>query len=308
MNTNSLVLHNLLLKSEYLKNADNRHTQIRPAIYFEGGGMRGIFGIGVAMGLEQAGLTNTFDAIVGGSAGACNAMYFAAGQSELASTVYLDDLTGVRFISWKRFSKIMDIDYLADEVFRHTKRLDVAKLKSSRARLLVTMTCAQTGTGIIVDVLECGDPIVALKASMAIPIFYGRCVDVNGRQFFDGEVSLPLAIEQVIETVLPTDLLVVLNRPLRRKSDRISFLASLVIKIVFANKAHLRQAMLRYPEISDKNIRIIETAVRRTIKNVNIDVICPKICPITILTRNRISLEKYLVHGIKMTQRFLRRP
>ena len=78
--------------------------------------MRGTYSMGALMALEEAGLGKAFDHVVGSSAGAINGAYLLAEQAKLAVTVYLDDISNKKFVDFWRLSKVVDIDYLVDEV------------------------------------------------------------------------------------------------------------------------------------------------------------------------------------------------
>src|SRR4051794_41350966 len=52
----------------------------RIALVVEGGGMRGAVSGGMALGLEELGLADAFDAAYGSSAGALNAMWLVSGR------------------------------------------------------------------------------------------------------------------------------------------------------------------------------------------------------------------------------------
>jgi len=82
----------------------------------EGGGMRGVVSGGALIAMERVGLTSVFDEVYGESAGAINACYFLAGNAAFGGRIYLEDLTSFRFINPLRRGKILDVDFLIDEV------------------------------------------------------------------------------------------------------------------------------------------------------------------------------------------------
>ena len=139
----------------------------------EGGGMRGVVSGGALIALEHVGLTSVFDEVYGESAGAINACYFLAGKAAFGGRIYLEDLTSLRFINPLRRGKILDVDFLIDEVMTRIKSLPVERVMQSRSRLFVSITNAADGTGRVVDVKKERPPLLALlKATAAIVPLY----------------------------------------------------------------------------------------------------------------------------------------
>jgi predicted patatin/cPLA2 family phospholipase len=211
---NTDVLKILLRKSKG-ERLPNRTTLI-----LDGGGMRGIFGMGACRGLEYLGLTSVFDDVVGVSAGAANGAFFIAQQAALACTVYTDDLTDKRFVNYWRLKKIVDIDYLADHVLRFVKRIDVQQIRASNIELWVAVTQMKTGRGELLKAKAYPDIIRCLKASMAMPILYNIPVTLGNKYYLDGLNSLDVPIKAAIEKLHPTDMLVILNRPLNYRKAK----------------------------------------------------------------------------------------
>jgi hypothetical protein len=109
-----------------------RTDDLRTALVVEGGGMRGAHTGGMVRGLEELGLRDSFDEIFGTSSGAYVAAAFATGQGIGAATIYADDLSGTRFIDYRRplagRGSLMHFDYLIDTVLATAKPLDFAAL------------------------------------------------------------------------------------------------------------------------------------------------------------------------------------
>lgn len=165
------------------------------------------------MALEEAGLSDAFDHVIGSSAGAINGAYFLAQQAKLAVTVYLDDISNKRFINFLRLKKTVDIDYLIDEVLKRHKALDVEKVRAARSLLHIILTDYEacqpftvTNRDIHVDLME------ALRATAAMPLLYNRSIQIGGRHYIDGGVSDLLPLHKAIELGC-TDILVVLTCP-----------------------------------------------------------------------------------------------
>jgi predicted patatin/cPLA2 family phospholipase len=182
-------------------------------LVIEGGGMRGVISAGALVALERLGLTAAFDAVLGESAGALNACYFLAGEAALGARIYLEDLQSLRFLNPLRRGRILDVDFLVDEVMTRIKPLTAGRVLRSRSRLLVPLTNTLDGTGRIVDVKADGLPLLPLlKATAAIVPLYNGSVVLEGVPYADGGIACPLPVSAAIERGC-THVLVLLTRP-----------------------------------------------------------------------------------------------
>src|SRR5947208_11439555 len=107
-----------LLKERVRRAKQNAEIQDgrKVGLIVEGGAMRGVISCAALMALEELGMTEVFDEVYGGSAGAVNAAYFLAGQAAYATTLYYQKINNTRFLRrfWHR--KIVDIDDLFDSI------------------------------------------------------------------------------------------------------------------------------------------------------------------------------------------------
>jgi|GEM_PF-955736 len=96
----------------------NRSDDHRVALVVEGGGMRGVISGGMLLALEQLGMRDCFDFVVGTSAGAICAAFFTTGRATEGSVIYYTALNNAPFLNRRRMFKLqpaMDLDYLIDE-------------------------------------------------------------------------------------------------------------------------------------------------------------------------------------------------
>ena len=175
--------------------------------------MRGVISGGALIALERLGLTSAFDEVYGESAGAINACYFLAGATAFGGRIYREDLTSLRFINPVRRGKILDMDFLVDEVMTRIKPLPVERVMHSRSRLFVSITNARDGTGRVVDVKkETPRLLTLLKATAAIIPLYNHSVFLEGVPYVDGGITDPIPVTNAIRSGC-THILVVLTRP-----------------------------------------------------------------------------------------------
>jgi len=228
---NLTIIKRILYKTQLLKAHNPNHKLIKLLLLIDSGGMRGIVSMGNCLGLEKLELTEVFDDIVTISAGTANGGFFLAKQSALACTVYTDDLVDRRFINPLRFWKVTDIDYVNDIVFRHVKKLDTEAIRKSRPNFFACVTRVDDGNGEFMDVKKQVDIISVIKASMAMLVLYNKPIKIGNNYYVDGLTSMGLPIDEIIDQFSPTDILVLLNRPLGYCRPKLSVIEKSISKL-----------------------------------------------------------------------------
>ena len=102
--------------------------------------------------------------------------------------------------------------FLTEEVFRKEVNLDM--VRAYPGDFVVGVTDWESGKGELIDVKSATpDPIVAVCASMAMPVLYRIPVFVNGRRKYDGAVAIPFPAMELIDQWNLDGLIVFANRP-----------------------------------------------------------------------------------------------
>src|SRR5947209_12381435 len=120
-----------------------RDDSAKVALAIEGGGMRGAISAAMCTQLDDAGFSDAFDVVYGGSSGAVNATYFVAQQCWYPLSIYFDDLATNDFVKFSRAlsgSSILNLDYVFDQVFRSAKVLDYQAAIESPVSLVISVT------------------------------------------------------------------------------------------------------------------------------------------------------------------------
>jgi predicted patatin/cPLA2 family phospholipase len=168
------------------------------ALSVEGGAMRGVISAGMVSALEHLGLTHTFDAAYGSSAGAINAAYFLAGQASLGTTIYYEDINNRDFIDllrplWGR--PIVNLGFFIDDVAVRRKRLDVDRVLGSSTPLAVLATDVDTrGRDILRGFDDGRGLLAALRAGATMPVFAGDPWMYGGRRYLDASLTEPVPV------------------------------------------------------------------------------------------------------------------
>jgi predicted patatin/cPLA2 family phospholipase len=156
------------------------------ACVVQGGGMRGTYSIAALAEFERLGYTNRFSTVYGASAGALNGAYFLAGQAAEGVGIYVDHLSTGRFINFAR-RRVIDIDYLIDDVLTLRVPLNQEAVLASRTDLLVYLTNAVTGGVERFSMRDRQAPLMELlRATAALPLVYGKEVTINSTKYVDG--------------------------------------------------------------------------------------------------------------------------
>ena len=170
--------------------------------------MSGVFGAGVVTELEAADVYDKIEAIYACSAGAFNAAYFLARDSELGSSIYWEDLTYGRFVNFKRILQRkpngVDINYLMD-VSQTTKRLNVEAIQKQPIPFFVKLLNNETGEVKYHNGKE--ETYSKLKSATSIFPFYWN----NGQSFIDAGIREPIGLEYLIKQHPESRIVVVIN-------------------------------------------------------------------------------------------------
>jgi predicted patatin/cPLA2 family phospholipase len=159
--------------------------------------MRGVVSAGMVTGLEQLGLTQTFDVVYGTSAGALNGAYFLAGQAAYGTTIYYENINNAHFIDFRRAlsgKPPVSLEYLFDTILPSVKKLDWEKVIHSPIPLKVVASCVKERCAKVFDNFESRDDLFqALKGSARMPAITGPPVEFRGDMLLDGSVyeSIP---------------------------------------------------------------------------------------------------------------------
>jgi predicted patatin/cPLA2 family phospholipase len=204
-----VLLGNLQRRAYEIRAA--KQSEIVTGLVVQGGGSRGIYSMGALQELQECGLANAFDHVFGASAGALNASCLLSGQTEEAVDSYLNDMTTSRFVNWLRFRKIVDVDFLVDQIMTARRGLCVDRILKSPSTLHVVLTDALTRRAhMVTNRDDQVDWVEVLRATMALPWLYGRAVPLNGRTYLDGCLVEPVPLLRALAAGC-TDILVVLT-------------------------------------------------------------------------------------------------
>jgi predicted patatin/cPLA2 family phospholipase len=216
------------MRSTFAENIRIRDTEIKAGkksdivtgLVVQGGGMRGIYSMAALYPFEELGMRHAFDHIVAASAGAINGIYLISGQAKDGVTSYSHEISNHKFVNFFRFWKIVNIDFLVDDVVKGPRELKYKEAQNAFTTVHAILTDYETSEAKIVTNKDKNiDLAEVIRATSAMPILYNRVVNVNGRGYIDGGLREAVPLLRAIEMGC-TDILVVLTRPpdFRRKA------------------------------------------------------------------------------------------
>ena len=236
--------------------------------------MRGVLSAGSLLAMDLMGFRSCFDEVYATSAGGVNAAYFLSGQGILGITVYFDSISNRRFINPWRVLKMVDVDFVYDDIVTHVKPLDEAAVRRSPTKFLLSMTDAHSGRSVLFDVRATPEPIPRmLKASSALPVLYNKVVSLTGGEYVDGGVSDAMPVRQAIKAGC-TDILVLATK-LSRHTSQPSLFHEAMIRVRmgrrYPNLVHAHQES--FATANDNRCLAVGAS---SVPGVNVAAICPE--------------------------------
>lgn len=172
---------------------------MKVGLVLEGGGMRGLYTVGVLDALMERAVQP--DYVIGVSAGAGNGISFVAGQRGRAYRVNMQYLHDKRYISLSNFIKtrsVFGMDFIFDEIPGKYDPLNYPAFLASPMKFITGVTDVKTGRpayfGKQPTMEEQGR---LLRASAAIPLF-SPMVEFKGRPYLDGGTADPIPVRRAL--------------------------------------------------------------------------------------------------------------
>jgi len=172
---------------------------VKTGLVLEGGGMRGLYTVGVLDCFMDHNIT--FDYVVGVSAGACNGATYLAGQLGRGLRVNTNYLRDKRYLSLYNFFKtksFFGMDFIFDEIPNRLDPLDYDALQASPAEYIVGATDVETGLTTYFNKHHIKNNCLVLRASSSIPVL-SPVVEYNGRKYLDGGTTDPIPVHRAVE-------------------------------------------------------------------------------------------------------------
>lgn len=185
---------------------------VKTGLVLEGGGMRGLYTIGVLDAMMEYHLWT--DYVIGVSAGACNGISYVSRQQYRTYRIDEDYLKDKRYVSIQNFIKtrsLFGMDFIFSEIPERLNVFDHETFLSSPIEFVTGVTDMQTGEPAYFGKQQSlKDMCMIVRASSSIPMF-SPPVEFRGKYYLDGGTSDPIPVKQALRDGC-TKLLVVRTR------------------------------------------------------------------------------------------------
>jgi predicted patatin/cPLA2 family phospholipase len=171
-----------------------RPERARIALVVEGGGMRGAVSGGMALGLDELGLAQAFDAAYGSSAGTLNAMWLVSGRVRDGIPTWTDPRLVGELISRRRVllrRPVVDVRRLVEERYEQLSPGLFEAVLASATELHPLATEVETGAAVDLhrEITDTRTLRLALRGSAALPLLAGPPIELGGRRLIDAGLS-----------------------------------------------------------------------------------------------------------------------
>ncbi len=271
-------------------------------LYMDGGAMSGVFGGGVVRALEDLDFYPNIEAIYAASAGAFNAAYLLARQTNEGKEVYLNYLRsgfihrwnlvpGIPQRIWHRFVKpvskektinAIDIDYVI-KIIKEKVPLRIENIFDKGIKLYIQVLNIESKQSeyILADKDNMYD---LLKASACIAPYTFENVEINGKRYIDGTIKDPINIKYLLERY-PDDRIILITgkRGISKTRHQLeSFLEGSVTSLMYGKE--LFKIFMQRQRLSDNNFLLAQN-------NPKIYLIkAPEYCPVRPRTKKHSKL------------------
>lgn len=174
--------------------------------------MRGVYGAGAALALEERGYTSAFSYLVGVSSGAPIVAHFAAGTSRQGVKILLDDCTRPSFVNPWRFWNQVDTGSFMQVLQEHPeKKVDVSAVLRNPAQVYFGVTEYDTALPKLLCPQNEQSFFTSIHASINMQNVSPYKVIIDGVHYTDGGFARPHVIGEAITQLAPTHVLIVTN-------------------------------------------------------------------------------------------------
>lgn len=242
--------------------------------------MRGIFLVGVLQAFSERKYF-PWKLIIGSSAGALTGAAYATKQIYLARDAYFTKLLSGNFIHFANIFRqdkhILDLDWMIDTVINGStgETFDLEALKKS-CPLLITATRVHTDEPLPPETIyldsKKDDPLIALKATAALPYLYRGFVRYKEQLLLDGGLLTPMPFQKALSLgYKEKDILVVLTRPKGYRKKEESFWTKSLYERYYKDPKYSRlvESLLTRHKIYNQMLEDLEA------KHKGIDIIYP---------------------------------
>lgn len=193
--------------------AGETHEHIKPVLVIDGGLMKGAYGVGAVLAMEELGYTKVFDSLVGVSSGAPAAAYFVSGEAGRGASVLWSVCCSRKFLNMWRFWNQVNTDYFMSALRPGSDgSLDTSKILQSNTELYIGVANFKTGEPKLLKPKTEEEFYTAIHASILMPNVTKDSVHFDDIRYADGGFTKPHVLQLVLDDIKATHYLVITNQ------------------------------------------------------------------------------------------------
>lgn len=260
------------------------------AIIMSGGGMKSSYNVGVILALAKKYKITQPYLLICGSGSSGTGSYYLSKQYESIINIWTNLVSSKYFLNWKRFWKIIDIDYLVDVIFKREDPLKEELIYNSKTRYLIPALNINTGEIDYFDNKKDMDVFESMRAAKAMPIAFkiNPKIKINGSFYCDSLITA-MAESHISKAIsFGVDKILIINNSSKQERGLNFFFFSLWI--------FFQKCKKKYYETEKKLLNI------KVPSNIKIFTINPKSkIKITGLNNNKFLLSQAIKQGYEET-------
>ena len=199
-------------EKKYLMETKQVHDHIQPLVIFGGGLMKGAYGVGAALALDEMGFSECFSSIVGISSGAPIAGHFLAGSIQSGVRVVTEECCSSRFSNAWRFWNQVDTKYFMDIMENDAhKKIDVDKVLKKPTKLFFGVSEYKTGLPKLLKPDSKELFFKSMHASLTMQNVSTHRTYIDGVHYADGGFTKPHVVSIVLGEIQATHMLFITN-------------------------------------------------------------------------------------------------
>lgn len=273
-----------------------------------GGGMRGAYTAGAIVPLIENGFVDSFEHVVGSSAGAINGAYFIDEYLE-TMFAYVQDLSTKEFVNLLRRDKRVDVDFAIDEVVKGMHPFNMKNLSTAHPKLHIVATDAKNGKKVVLsEPNKISEIYEELRASAALPLLYDKKILVRGRYYIDGGVADAIPIDVAVKLGC-TDIVVIMTQQIGfyRNDQHHKRLVKHLIRKFAKNQT---EAVKKILPTDEALLQINLRRLTRPSKKIRVYMLEPsnEEAMISLATIDPVKIEEFARLGISDMDAMLRKP
>lgn len=196
-----------------LKDTGQPHDHIKPMVFIDGGLMKGVYGVGAGLAMEELGYNDVFTSIVGVSSGAPSAAYFAAKETYIGASIMWDECCSRKFINGWRIWNQVDTFYMSAVLRGVTgKGVHTDKVFSSPTEVYIAVADFETGTPTLLKPQNSEELFTAIQASILMPNVSSDKVKFKDIRYVDGGFTRPHSLMSAVDQIDATHILLITNQ------------------------------------------------------------------------------------------------